>query len=289
MLSPPDFDALDHAEKDRLQQVMDELKEELRSALSHVPLWQSELRQRIRELDAEVAGLTVAQLAAELERRYEDLPAVLAYLAACACRCGTERRSVSCTRRGRASRCRRSMLHPLSGQPAGGQRRCPGRTGGVRGQPQLPEPRRPHRACRAHGHPVDRFHADPAGCAASRQRRLPGAGRRKAARSPLCLGRAQAGAERRGDPHRTGGAAGRADGLGIARARADSAADLKVALVGDRELYYLLKAYDPDFGPLFKVVADFSEDMPRARRAGDGLCAADCHPAAARVTAAGKS
>ena len=38
---------------------------------------------------------------------------------------------------------------------------------------------------------------------------------------------------------------------------------VKVALVGDRELYYLLKAYDPDFGPLFKVVADFSEDMPR--------------------------
>jgi lon-related putative ATP-dependent protease len=38
---------------------------------------------------------------------------------------------------------------------------------------------------------------------------------------------------------------------------------VKVALIGDRQLYYLLKAYDPDFGPLFKVVADFNEDMAR--------------------------
>ena len=39
--------------------------------------------------------------------------------------------------------------------------------------------------------------------------------------------------------------------------------DLKVVLTGDRLLYYLLKAYDPEFGQLFKVVADFSEDTPR--------------------------
>ncbi|MEJ2653716.1 MAG: ATP-binding protein [Acidihalobacter sp.] len=39
--------------------------------------------------------------------------------------------------------------------------------------------------------------------------------------------------------------------------------DLKVVLSGDRLLYYLLKAYDPEFGQLFKVLADFSEDTPR--------------------------
>ena len=39
--------------------------------------------------------------------------------------------------------------------------------------------------------------------------------------------------------------------------------DLKVVLTGDRLLYYLLKAYDPEFGQLFKVLADFSEDTPR--------------------------
>lgn len=38
---------------------------------------------------------------------------------------------------------------------------------------------------------------------------------------------------------------------------------LKVALVGDRFLYYLLAAYDPDFLDLFKVQADFEDDLPR--------------------------
>ena len=39
--------------------------------------------------------------------------------------------------------------------------------------------------------------------------------------------------------------------------------DLKVVLLGDRLLYYLLCEYDPDFGELFKVAADFEESMER--------------------------
>jgi len=40
--------------------------------------------------------------------------------------------------------------------------------------------------------------------------------------------------------------------------------DVKVALLGDRLLYYLLWSLDPDFGELFKVAADFSEEMDRS-------------------------
>ncbi len=36
-------------------------------------------------------------------------------------------------------------------------------------------------------------------------------------------------------------------------------------LVGDRDLYYLLPRYDPDFPELFKVAADFEDDIDRAR------------------------
>jgi hypothetical protein len=82
VLSPPEFEALDDAEKDRLQQAMEELKEELRAALGRVPLWKRELRQRFRELDADVTELTVTQLSRELERRYHDLPEVLDYIKA---------------------------------------------------------------------------------------------------------------------------------------------------------------------------------------------------------------
>lgn len=39
--------------------------------------------------------------------------------------------------------------------------------------------------------------------------------------------------------------------------------DLKVALLGDRILYYLLSQADPEFGELFKVQADFAEQIHR--------------------------
>ncbi|HEY4636638.1 MAG TPA: ATP-binding protein, partial [Burkholderiales bacterium] len=42
--------------------------------------------------------------------------------------------------------------------------------------------------------------------------------------------------------------------------------EVKVVLVGERLLYYLLHAWDPEFAELFKVAVDFEEDMPR----GDG-------------------
>jgi len=39
---------------------------------------------------------------------------------------------------------------------------------------------------------------------------------------------------------------------------------VKVVLIGERILYYLLYHYDPDFKELFKVNADFEDEMPRS-------------------------
>ncbi len=39
--------------------------------------------------------------------------------------------------------------------------------------------------------------------------------------------------------------------------------DVKVVILGNRMIYYLLHHYDPDFGELFKVSADFEEEMDR--------------------------
>jgi lon-related putative ATP-dependent protease len=39
--------------------------------------------------------------------------------------------------------------------------------------------------------------------------------------------------------------------------------DVKIVIVGTREIYYLLGAMDPEFNDLFKVAADFDDDMPR--------------------------
>lgn len=40
--------------------------------------------------------------------------------------------------------------------------------------------------------------------------------------------------------------------------------ELKVVIIGDRELYYMLQQMDPDFSRLFRVVVDFDEDVPRS-------------------------
>ena len=47
------------------------------------------------------------------------------------------------------------------------------------------------------------------------------------------------------------------------------ALDIKVVLTGDRQLYYLLAAYDPDFRELFKVAADFDDEFMRAKQTQD--------------------
>jgi len=39
--------------------------------------------------------------------------------------------------------------------------------------------------------------------------------------------------------------------------------DTKVVLLGNRMLYYLLSQYEPEFGELFKVVADFEDEVER--------------------------
>jgi lon-related putative ATP-dependent protease len=48
------------------------------------------------------------------------------------------------------------------------------------------------------------------------------------------------------------------------------ALEVKVVLTGDRELYYLLAAYDPDFSRLFKVQADFDDTIERSAEIDNG-------------------
>ncbi|MDA8092462.1 MAG: ATP-binding protein [Betaproteobacteria bacterium] len=45
---------------------------------------------------------------------------------------------------------------------------------------------------------------------------------------------------------------------------APMALEVKVVLFGEPLLYYLLQAYDPEFGKLFKIAADFDEEIPRS-------------------------
>lgn len=42
--------------------------------------------------------------------------------------------------------------------------------------------------------------------------------------------------------------------------------DVKIVLIGDRRLHYLMSAYDPDVMDLFKVPVDFEDSMQRTQR-----------------------
>ena len=263
VLSPPDFDALSEEEQQRLQQAMEEMKEKLRAALGHIPLWQRELRQRFNELDADITELTVTQLANELERRYADLSEVLDYLKAVrqdvVLNVGLFRSQpdgdIPSVDDPRFTRYRVNLLvdngstegAPVVFEDNPNYQNLVGRIehiahmGTLSTDFTLIKPGALHRANGGYlVLDVDKILTQPFAWNA--------------------LKRALNGEDIRIEPvERLVGLMGT-----VSLEPEPIPLKIKVALVGDRELYYLLKAYDPDFGPLFKVVADFSEDMPRA-------------------------
>ena len=76
------------------------------------------------------------------------------------------------------------------------------------------------------------------------------------------LGGAQARAALPPDPHRVAGPEPRLTTT-VSLEPEPIPLDLKVVLIGDRLLYYLLAQYDPDLRELFKVAADFEERVER--------------------------
>jgi predicted ATP-dependent protease len=263
VLGPEEFEALSDEEKGRLKASMEEVKDELRTVLSQTPLWQRESRQRFRALDADVTDLTVTQLMVELEARYSKLPAVLDYLKAV---------RADVVEHGELFRPQGDSEAPTADDPRflRYQVNLLVGNGSTEGAPVVFE-----------GNPnylnlsgrID--HVAHMGTLSTHFTLIkPGALHRanggylvldadKILQQPFAwsaLKRALNAGEIRVEPiERLVGV------MGTASLEAEPIPlRVKVALVGDRELYYLLRAYDPDFGPLFKVVADFNEDMPRS-------------------------
>ena len=262
VLSPNEFEALEEEEQSRLQESLEILKEELRRTLGRVPLWKRELRQRLRALDADVTAVTVGQLMVELEGRYNDLADVLDYLGAVRADVvehgpsflpddGADGPTVDDPR---FTRYRVNLMVDNAGSQGApvvyednptyqnlvGRIEHIAQMGTLTTDFTLIRPGALHRANGGYlVLDVDKLLQQPFAWNA--------------------LKRALHGEEIRIEP------VGRLFGLveTVSLEPEPIPLRLKVALVGERHLYYLLKAYDPDFGPLFSVVADFNEDMPR--------------------------
>jgi len=82
VMSPEDFQKLPEAEQERLQKKIAALQEELEAVLHEVPKARREAQRRLRELNREVTSAAVSSLMEDLEAEYRALPEVAAYLKA---------------------------------------------------------------------------------------------------------------------------------------------------------------------------------------------------------------
>lgn len=81
VLSPEELQNMPEERRQALETGVQELQEELQKRLHQMPRWQREMRDQIKELNREFANLSVGGLINELNEKYSGLDSVLAYLA----------------------------------------------------------------------------------------------------------------------------------------------------------------------------------------------------------------
>ena len=74
------FQQLPQEERERIERDIEELQKKLQKAVQQFPKWRKESQQQLEELNEEMAQLAVGQVIAELRERYEDIPDAVAHL-----------------------------------------------------------------------------------------------------------------------------------------------------------------------------------------------------------------
>jgi lon-related putative ATP-dependent protease len=80
VLSPAEVEKLPEEERQRLGRHMDELRGEMEKVFLQIPRWRRERRDKVLALDREVSRAAAGVLLDELRKKYEALPDVVAYL-----------------------------------------------------------------------------------------------------------------------------------------------------------------------------------------------------------------
>lgn len=81
VLKPDEFGALPEAERKRIEATIQSLQRELAEILEHLPAWEKEHRQLVAKLNREIAERIVEQTMRDLRQRFDPMPAVRAWLA----------------------------------------------------------------------------------------------------------------------------------------------------------------------------------------------------------------
>ncbi len=273
VLSPEEFEALPEAEREQTKSDLKQLEERLQATLRQAPRWEREHRDRVREINREVSRLAVDHLIDEIRKKHEDLPDVIAWLQA------VEKDVVDKAETLLAGSQQATGEAGQQPQPA----HAPTQDGAMRhysvnvlvgrddngGAPVVYEDhptygnllgRIEHRS--EFGTLVTDFTLIKAGALHRANGGFLVVDAYKLLTQPYSwdgLKRVLRAGEISIEP------------LGQTLSLVDTVSldpqpiplDIKIVLVGERMLYYLLCAYDPDFNELFKVQADFEEEMPR--------------------------
>lgn len=274
VMPPEEYKNLPQEVREVLEKRVSELQEELQMLLQKVPVWQREVRNRVRELNHEVTAVAVEGLLAELRRKYNDYPQVIEYLEAVkkdvienagqflegeigGSAEGEKITAISPAQRPETSPLRRYQVNLLIDHSAS------------QGAPVIIEDhpsyqnligRVEHMALM--GALVTDFTLIKPGSL-----HLANGGYLILdARKVLLQPYAWEGLKRALESHQV-----RIESLSQMLGLLSTTSlepepielDVKVALLGDRLLYYLLSELDPEFKELFKVQADFSEVFPR--------------------------
>ncbi|MCZ2146853.1 MAG: AAA family ATPase, partial [Bryobacterales bacterium] len=80
VMEPREFESLPAGEHQRLENKIVELQKKLRKVLLQIPKWEQEGREKVRELNNEVARFAVSHLLEDLAGKYSDLPRVVSLL-----------------------------------------------------------------------------------------------------------------------------------------------------------------------------------------------------------------
>ncbi|MBX3052904.1 MAG: AAA family ATPase [Caldilineaceae bacterium] len=82
VLKAEDFQKMPQAEQDVLKAAIEEMQEKLQQVVVQVPRWERELRKELQNFHNELAHFTIDPLFHEIQSDYAEQPPVLAYLAA---------------------------------------------------------------------------------------------------------------------------------------------------------------------------------------------------------------
>lgn len=273
VMSPDEFDALPEEEQQAITQVVEEVQNELKQILLKIPTWQKETREKVKQLNRDVSEMTITQYAKKLQTNYQQLADVIQFIenikhdiienADIFHQYGLEKKALGNQQDHMPPILNNYQVNVLVDNSA------------TEGAPIIFEDHPSYQNLIGRvehiaqlGTLITNFTLIKAGAL-----HLANGGYLVLdARKVLTSLYSWEGLKRTLRAHEI-----KIESLEQVLSLASTISlqpepiplDIKVILTGNRLLYYLLKQYDPEFGQLFKVAADFAEDMERDEQSSE--------------------